>query len=285
MKKKNIIWSYSKEELENIFNNSDSLSNFMKNIGILNYSGSVSEDVKKCLEFNGINWKKLTYTGIHYSKNKLMGKRILSNDEIFVINSNVSRGTLKRRIIKDNLLNYKCSVCGLLPIWNNKELPLILDHINGINNDNRLENLRFVCPNCNYQLETTCRNHNRDKNYDYTLQEEVIRQHNKISENKQVISKHGDIYYVCPICGGKKSRTSKMCRSCSEKQRTKKYSNISNISRDALLQDILDYPICKISKKYSVSDATIRKWLKKNNLPYTKKEIQKLRLHSSMDRA
>ena len=72
MKKKNIIWSYSKEELENIFNNSDSLSNFMKNIGILNYSGSVSEDVKKCLEFNGINWKKLTYNGIHYSKNKLI---------------------------------------------------------------------------------------------------------------------------------------------------------------------------------------------------------------------
>ena len=32
---------------------------------------------------------------------------------------------------------------------------MILDHINGDNKDDRLENLRWVCPNCNYQLDTT----------------------------------------------------------------------------------------------------------------------------------
>lgn len=77
--------------------------------------------------------------------------------EIFIENSNVLRRDIKRRIIKDNLIEYKCEVCKMKPIWQNKKLVLILDHINGINNDNRLENLRFLCPNCNSQQKTFCR--------------------------------------------------------------------------------------------------------------------------------
>jgi 5-methylcytosine-specific restriction endonuclease McrA len=45
-------------------------------------------------------------------------------------------------------------LCGQQPMWNGKQLVLILDHINGINNDNRLENLRLLCPNCNSQTPT-----------------------------------------------------------------------------------------------------------------------------------
>ena len=47
-----------------------------------------------------------------------------------------------------------CACCGIEAIWNGKPMPLILDHINGINDDNRLENLRFVCSNCDSQLDT-----------------------------------------------------------------------------------------------------------------------------------
>ena len=56
--------------------------------------------------------------------------------------------------LKENLINYECACCGIGPIWQNKPMPLILDHINGVNNDNRLENLRFVCSNCDSQLST-----------------------------------------------------------------------------------------------------------------------------------
>ena len=59
----------------------------------------------------------------------------------------------KDRIINQNLLIYECSICGLKE-WLGKKLSLILDHINGINNDNRLENLRFVCHNCDSLLPT-----------------------------------------------------------------------------------------------------------------------------------
>ena len=54
----------------------------------------------------------------------------------------------------EGLIPYYCSVCKIEPMWQSKSLTLVLDHINGSNNDNRLENLRFVCPNCDSQLPT-----------------------------------------------------------------------------------------------------------------------------------
>lgn len=76
------------------------------------------------------------------------------DDEAFVENSSVARHVIKKRIIRDTLLQYNCSSCGLDPLWNGKMLSLQLDHINGINNDHRLENLRFLCPNCHTQQDT-----------------------------------------------------------------------------------------------------------------------------------
>lgn len=67
-----------------------------------------------------------------------------------------NRGNLKRELIKKKLLKNKCAICGMPPIWNNKKLVLILDHINGIHNDHRLKNLRLLCPNCNSQTDTFC---------------------------------------------------------------------------------------------------------------------------------
>jgi predicted RNA-binding Zn-ribbon protein involved in translation (DUF1610 family) len=64
-----------------------------------------------------------------------------------------SRRGIKNRILKENLISYVCSNCGLNE-WNNKPISLHLDHINGKNWDHRIENLRFLCPNCHSQTET-----------------------------------------------------------------------------------------------------------------------------------
>ena len=77
-----------------------------------------------------------------------------TNEEVFVENSTYARHRLKARIIKQQMLPYECAVCGMPPVWNNQPMSLVLDHINGVNNDNRLENLRFVCHNCDSQLPT-----------------------------------------------------------------------------------------------------------------------------------
>lgn len=81
---------------------------------------------------------------------------------VFCENSTYARAALKKRILQQNLIEYKCALCGIGPEWMNAPMPLILDHINGINNDNRLMNLRFICSNCDSQL-TTYKSKNKRK--------------------------------------------------------------------------------------------------------------------------
>lgn len=80
-------------------------------------------------------------------------KTILDLDDVFVVNSSRSSAYIKKIIIKEKLISYICD-CGISDTWRNATLILELDHINGINNDNRLENLRFLCPNCHSQTDT-----------------------------------------------------------------------------------------------------------------------------------
>lgn len=80
--------------------------------------------------------------------------RKFPNELVFVENSTYARHNLKRRIIDEKLIEYKCACCGNIGEHNNKPLVLQLDHINGVNNDHRLSNLRFLCPNCHTQQDT-----------------------------------------------------------------------------------------------------------------------------------
>lgn len=71
-------------------------------------------------------------------------------------NSVANRVSIKKGLLRKGLLVNECAICGRPPEWESKPLTLRLDHINGINNDNRLENLRLVCPNCDSQTSTYC---------------------------------------------------------------------------------------------------------------------------------
>jgi len=64
-----------------------------------------------------------------------------------------TRASVRGRVLQDNLLDYECKECGIKE-WNKKEIALELDHINGKRDDHRLENLRFLCPNCHSQTKT-----------------------------------------------------------------------------------------------------------------------------------
>lgn len=76
-------------------------------------------------------------------------------EEICVEHSTYSTtSSLKKRLIKAGLLQNQCSICDQLPEWNGKPLTLVIDHLNGCNTDNRLANLRILCPHCHSQTST-----------------------------------------------------------------------------------------------------------------------------------
>lgn len=74
--------------------------------------------------------------------------------QLMVEHSTANTGSVKKYLLKNNLIENKCQICSLLAIWNGKPLVLRLDHINGIRDDFRRENLRLICANCDCQLPT-----------------------------------------------------------------------------------------------------------------------------------
>jgi hypothetical protein len=81
--------------------------------------------------------------------------------EVLVEDSTYSRVTLKRRLLAEGLKQPRCEICGQGEVWQGARMALVLDHINGVWNDNRLENLRIICPNCNATLDTHCGRKNK----------------------------------------------------------------------------------------------------------------------------
>lgn len=136
--------------------------------------------------------------------------------KLFSSNSKHNRSVLRRYIIKHKLIPYKCAICGTVE-WQGKTLSLELDHINGINNDNRLENLRFLCPNCHSQT-TTYGSRNKQYNeshYDITedLRILVENTYDKIKNIKQTSS----------ILGIRRSVVTKIVNESGQKRSNQKY--------------------------------------------------------------
>jgi hypothetical protein len=85
--------------------------------------------------------------------------------EVLVEHSTFSRGHLKERLYREGLKARICELCGLGEEWRGERMGLILDHINGVADDHRLENLQIVCPNCAATLETHCGRQNRKRRH------------------------------------------------------------------------------------------------------------------------
>src|SRR3954465_1400035 len=86
--------------------------------------------------------------------------------EVLVEASTYHRGHLKRRLLEEGLKRPECEMCGQGEVWRGRRMSMVLDHINGVHDDHRLENLRILCPNCNATLDTHCGKHKTRKHHD-----------------------------------------------------------------------------------------------------------------------
>lgn len=155
---------YSKENLEQIILNSFSLKEVLIKMNLRTAGGNYKV-LHKYIEKYEIDTSHFSKRIEIYKKTlglyNLQRKKQLS--EILIENSDYSRTSLKERLYKEGLKKRECELCGQGELWEGKKMSLILDHINGVHNDNRLINLRIVCPNCNATLDTHCGKHNRKK--------------------------------------------------------------------------------------------------------------------------
>ena len=150
MKKRNKFDKISNEELQLIINNSNSFSQILGKINLSKSCGHYRKLLSQRMEsLDTSNFIKNQQTTNKFANNR----KKYPLDKLFCENSLADIKTIKYRYIS-LYPQTECQICGLKCLWNNKILNLHLDHINGINSDNRLENLRWICPNCHSQTET-----------------------------------------------------------------------------------------------------------------------------------
>lgn len=151
---------YTKELLLPVVRESKSLAEVLRRLDLRPTGGNyrMISTRLRVLEIStehvtGRRWARGQTAATHPSIAKTTRGNARSDEEVFVENSPEIVGTrLVRRLLRLGW-DYRCTICGI-DTWQQKPLTLHLDHINGIRNDNRFENLRFLCPNCHQQTET-----------------------------------------------------------------------------------------------------------------------------------
>lgn len=237
-----MIDNYTKDELEDIIKNSNSMREVISKLGYKTHNGSNNKTVKKRIEKYNISTK-------HFQFVKPTNR---TYENVFCINSTATQATLRRWFCKISD-DSKCSICGQTKEWNGKPLTMTLDHINGHNHDNRIENLRWLCPNCASQLPTFAGRNNRP--HDGYVPVKIVKKQKKI----------------CPVCNiNKINKQSHMCRECYLKK-----ISVNIPLKEELEKLIYKYSFTQIGKIYGVSDNSVRKWCKKYDLPYRYGELHK----------
>jgi len=146
--------SISKEELQEIINSNNSYVDILKVFGMDGYNGGGYKTLKKRISDENLSIDLLKRNRKKFLSDKGLSQPI-DNSIIFKENSEyTNRTNIKTKLIRDFNFAYECVDCGIGEYYNSKPISLQLDHINGISNDNRIDNLRFLCPNCHSQTET-----------------------------------------------------------------------------------------------------------------------------------
>jgi len=265
-KKISKIWNCSDKEFQSILDESYSYTEILEKFGISS-KGQNSVTIKKRIKDGKFDTSKFDHNRSNFRKIRY---KSLDIDQVMVINSPHSRNVVKRLVIKFNLLEYKCHECGLGDCWNNKKISLVLDHINGISNDHRLENLRILCPNCHSQTDNF-----GSKNRSYKIiKDDAKNIPNDIKLVKKTINK------ICDYCK-KDFQTKQNKKYCSTECDGLQKRKVIRPTKEELELLLWSKPTTHIASIYNVSDKAVAKWAKTYGIEkpergyWTKKKFKK----------
>ncbi len=150
--------SWSENQLIEAVKSSTSIRQVLFKLGLIEAGGNYFQ-VKKYISELNLNINHFTGKGWNKGK-KIYKTPVFQLKDILVQNSNFQSYKLKKRLFKEGLKKIECENCGWNQISKDGRIPLELDHINGDNRDNRITNLRILCPNC-HSLQPTHRGLNK----------------------------------------------------------------------------------------------------------------------------
>ncbi len=239
--KRNLNFRYENtEEFKKIVDESNTYTEVVIKLGLSPRCSGNFQTVKKYIKKYEINISHFTKGEFQVGNTPRNKKRL---DEVLVENSYFSRNNLKRKLYNENIKEKKCEICGMGEDWyNGTKIVHILDHINGNPYDNRIENLRIICPNCNSTLDTNCGKNKIKKIYD----------------SEKDVYKSEKTHKKC-LCGKLILKGSKFCSKCNgENQRRFERPDL-----ETLLQDVKELGYVGAGKKYGITDNGLRKWIRK----------------------
>lgn len=182
------ILKLTNEEFTNLVKSSLNISEVLFKLGYTTVDNSWRL-IKKRMDSLNLSGKNFR------GKEPIKGKaKEVNPEDLFKEGCNHQRHVLRNYILRHNIIPYKCAICGISE-WQGKPLSLELDHINGINNDNRLENLRFLCPNCHSQTVTYAARNKQQTESKYELSEElkdtIVKEYIQLKSQSKVAEKLG----------------------------------------------------------------------------------------------
>lgn len=214
--------------------------------------------------FTGERWNK----NIEFCPSTQTNKTI---EEILVENSDFDNShRLKNRLFYNGLKKQQCERCGRTE-WEGEPIPLELHHINGVHNDNRIENLQILCPNCHALSDNYCGKNIKSKNSELKRKQrfdklvELYGEEKAIELLKDKPKKDAKKRVFCEHCGkeiiGKYKSRQKFCSYECAHEHQRKLPNDSEMMK--LVNSGKNNS--ELAKELGVSEASIRKWKKENN--------------------